>query len=424
MDADEIFELDLPPRQPEPPTEFKENPCIKVYLASALTGREGQDGSDGRIRKIIREVFEKAECLTPPYHVRYIVYDPADVTRPGTRHRPEEVYHIDFKKLVESDFALFFLNSPSYGVGVERQIAAIASVPVAWQCPDGNDVSRMFEGTFGESLFSITFRSEEELKLKLVNAIAHGGPRIFEKARRRRQIVEDLKSPKIPRSVFTRRIFLGVAIERVADETGISAYWFRELERDRDGIIAAATLTPILFHQLCRTLNGRWGFSSDGVPRFADAEDGKMGPVERISLENLYEAYVSRATITDDKIILRAWKKQVNATQQRGKTLLDEPVTAQEWVSRFQEEDKRQMAVALEVAYEKLSKIEKRSFDNLFAYCSSLQSNPNMKNVLSLWNTFQKDFKRRHRSAARKDALKPLSPEDWRDRFNKMPLDE
>ena len=117
MDGDEhSFTLDLAARGWQVPPEFIERPYLKVYLASALTGREEQKKLDDDTRAAIRDVFSRATCLPLPYCLRYEVYDPAEHTFPGTAHCCEEVYHTDFKELVDSDLALFFLNSSSSSI--------------------------------------------------------------------------------------------------------------------------------------------------------------------------------------------------------------------------------------------------------------------------------------------------------------------
>jgi len=168
IEEENVGWIDLPERNFEMPNEFKERPYIRVYLASALTGRDQEEKDfDDKVRAAIRDVFSKATCQKVPYMVKYQVYDPEEYTAPGSHHTPEEVYHIDFTELVGSDFALFYVNAASLGMGIERQIAGMGGISSAWICSEAKEVSRMFQGSFGGSMFTVKFVSIEELSLKL-----------------------------------------------------------------------------------------------------------------------------------------------------------------------------------------------------------------------------------------------------------------
>jgi hypothetical protein len=295
------FELDLPGSYPEIPLEFRCKPYIRVYLGRALTGREVDKDFDDKVCGAIKYVFSKVTLYIVPYIFEYEVYDPAEFTAPGSFHKPEQVYHIDFVELVRSDFALFYVNAASLGVGIERQISGMGGIPTAWISREVEEVSRMFQGSFGGSLFVVKFCSIDELKLKLASEISKFGPELYEKALRRRKIVHSLQKAKIPQLLFKRRIFLNIATEHIARETGIGGYWWTQIERDPSGLIAGATFTPILSCQLREILQAGCGMSDSGFPHFN--LENNLGEIEDKSLDNLYAAYSSREEITDDEVV-------------------------------------------------------------------------------------------------------------------------
>ena len=131
-EIEDVFQVDLPKPGSQMPEEFKDRPYIRVYLASALTGRDEEKGFDDEVRGAICEALSKSSVRCEANVIKYEVYNPAEHTSPGSRHRCEEVYHIDFKELVDSDLVLFYVNAGSLGMGIERQIAATGGVPAGW----------------------------------------------------------------------------------------------------------------------------------------------------------------------------------------------------------------------------------------------------------------------------------------------------
>jgi len=428
MDNSEMkFELDFPGRNPELPQEFSEKPYIKVYIASALTGREDDRDYDDRVRASIRDVFSKAAYQKVPYLIKYQAYDPAEHTSPGSSHQPEEVYHIDFKQLIGSDFALFYVNAASLGVGIERQIAGMGGVPAAWISREVEEVSRMFQGSFGGSLFKVKFCSLEELKLKLANEVSKFGPELFQKALRRRQIIRSFRKAKIPQLFFKRRIFLNIPTERIAKETGIGEFWWIQIERDPSGLIAGGTFTPILSCQLREILRAGCGMSDCGFPHFN--LENNLGEVEDQSLDNLYETYISRKDITDDEVVRHVWENHSSKKFPNEDNTLWEsnaPVSKEEWLLRIcecekimrEEQENGRISRVLQINLKTLSDTHRKSVDTLCAFLCTVNQVSD-QNLTRLWKHFLKDIE--DKTAARGgDATKMrlYSVEDWRNLFN------
>lgn len=415
-----VGRIDLPGTNSMLPEEFKDRPYIRVYLASALTGREEEKGSDNEVRGAICEVLSKASVQGEAYVIRYEVYNPAEHTSPGTTHPCEEVYLIDFKELVASDFALFYLNAGSLGMGIERQIAAMGGMPAAWICPKKEQVSRMFQGAFGGSLFSVEFDVVDELSLKLGNAIAQYGSEIFAKARRRREIIRQLQCQEIPKRIFRKRVSLNITNRQLARETGIQPFWWEQLQRDGSGLLAATTFTPIIFFQNAEILEGRWEISESGFPFFHVESD--LGQAQKTSLDNLYDAYISRPERVDDDVLLGMWAEYHWHAGQTGDTLWKngEVVSKEEWLRRIGECEKNTVIRVVQLDSAQLPDTHRRSLDSLYVFLGHPKRISD-ENLRRLWRHFKKDIE--EKEAARgedKSKLGPYSVEDWRNLFNRL----
>ena len=60
--------------------------------------------------------------------------------------KPEEIYILDRWRIAESDFIIMNLDSPSFGVGQEAEIACSMGIPIIAFHYAGNDISRMIRG--------------------------------------------------------------------------------------------------------------------------------------------------------------------------------------------------------------------------------------------------------------------------------------
>lgn len=336
-ETEDVFQVDLPKPGSQMPEEFKDRPYIRVYLASALTGRDEEKCFDDEVRRAICEVLSKSSIRGEAYVIKYEVYNPAEHTSPGSPHCCEEVYHLDFKELVSSDLALFYVNAGSLGMGIERQISSIGGIPAGCICTKKEEVSRMFQGVFGGSLFNINFDVVEELKLKLSDEVAKFGPEILDKAHRRRKAIQEMQANEIPKMIFKRRIVLNMSNENLARETGIQPFWWEKVQRDASGLLAAATFTPILFFRNAVTLQAGWEISEIGIPSLR--ADNKLGQTEKVSLDNLYEAYVCREDLVDDEVLLSLWEEYHHQDGQNGDTLWEngKVVSKEEWLVRIKE---------------------------------------------------------------------------------------
>ena len=429
------FELDLTGSDPELPQEFCDKQYIRVYLASALTGREVDRDFDDRVRGAIKEVLSKVTLHRVPYLFKYQVYDPAEFTSPGSTHEPKEVYYIDFKELVSSDFALFYLNAASLGMGIERQVAAMASIPSSRINRKESEVSRMFQGAFGDSLFKLEFDAIDELTFKLGNAIARSGPELLDKAIRRRQVIGMLKDHKTPRRIFRKRVSLNISIETLARETGIQPFWWEKVQRDESGLLAASTFTPMIFFQLAEILQGRWETSEEGIPSFC--ADSGLRQTQKASLDNLYDAYVCRETPLPDELLLSLWQIYQRQIREINKNLWenDKVVSKEEWIVSIDEHEKAyrkehekdRLVQVLGLNIKELKNPDSSSLDSLTEILAD-KTRLSDQTIIRLWKHYKKNVKKkkaaRSPSSGEDGNLRQYSVEDWRDLFNLLHLND
>jgi hypothetical protein len=184
-------------------------PIIRVYLAGPLTCVNEIDTQDcNAIRKITKQVLGSYDHQG----VRFKVYDPADVTQPGSNHTAEQVYEVDYRNVVDADLVIFHVNRPSLGVGEESQIAATSLVPRVTIKKRGVDVSRMFDGTFTPAI-KIEYGSHAEYEKALSEHLVEIAEHAIKSASQRRPLMEQFEKMQLGRFVFRQRIKNRVRIE-------------------------------------------------------------------------------------------------------------------------------------------------------------------------------------------------------------------
>ncbi len=72
-------------------------PRIRIYAAGPLTNIDEDATNDClAVRGILKRVFAAYEYQG----IRFEVYDPGDVTQPGSQHTAEEVYELNYEQSV------------------------------------------------------------------------------------------------------------------------------------------------------------------------------------------------------------------------------------------------------------------------------------------------------------------------------------
>lgn len=423
MDKDEdTFEVDLPDDNFELPDEFRDAERFKVYLASALTGIEKTKSEyDAKIRSVISEALTKSRYCG----LGYDVYDPGENTPPGSMHSAEQVYVRDFEKTIESDLVVFYLNRGSLGMGEEAQIAAGATIPKVVIYKQGENVSRMFDGIFNPTLFTVAFSSVGDLEQQLSHAIAVNGANLLEAAVKRRRILKDAMNHKLPKFIFKRRVYLNLTIDVLAEQTGIAAYWLTEIQRDQQGR-KAAMLTWIQLQRIKQTLDAVLDLKEDGRIALKPRDEDRLFESADQALESFYDAYAGRERVTDDEVILSVWNEYLRQKKDSTEPLLAEShvVTEGEWLERFQDQEKDTLAQTLGINIEKMSPIMKESFESLWQFRESA-GHLDKTIVSKLWDDFSKHVERPKRAAREgRENPKPYTIKDWREAFDGLTLND
>jgi transcriptional regulator with XRE-family HTH domain len=237
-----------------------------------------------------------------------------------------------------------------------------------------------------------------------------------------------MQANEIPKMIFKRRIVLNMSNEDLARETGIQPFWWEKVQRDASGLLAAATFTPILFFRNAVTLQAGWEISEIGIPSLR--ADNKLEQTEKVSLDNLYEAYVCREDLVDDEVLLSLWEEYHQQDGQNGDTLWKngKVVSKEEWLVRIKEIEttiherceKNRIIRLLQFDLKILPDIHRTSLGNLYVFLGEVNRISD-ENLLRLCKHFKKDIAK---SIAARDGdesnLRPYSVKDWRHLFKQQ----
>lgn len=293
---------------PEPPAsvvaktyEMFDPPLFNVYLASALTGRTLEEqAADATHRGTIVEVLENYDYLG----LICKVYDPAKITPPGSIQTSEEVYMLDHAQTANADLVVFYLNAPSFGIGMEAHIAADACVPRVLIRPNGVPTSRMILGEINPTIADIQFRNPEDLEKKLSEAMGEIMGYLYERTLPRREVISDglLGRSNLSKHIFCQRILKGLTLEEMAVRTSMQPYWLAGIEKDAKKCF---TITDMQLESITNVLDSEIEII-DGRFKIKPKEHDLPSPVTN-SLRNLYQLVISRAKPLSDESILREW---------------------------------------------------------------------------------------------------------------------
>jgi hypothetical protein len=113
----------------------------QAYLSSALTLPDAQ--TRDRIKSLNSLIKKWLEEATDSF-----IYLPQEYSDPsrGDKMKPEEIYILDRWRIAESDFIVMNLDTPSFGVGQEAEIACSMGIPIVAFHYKGNLVSRIIRG--------------------------------------------------------------------------------------------------------------------------------------------------------------------------------------------------------------------------------------------------------------------------------------
>lgn len=309
-------------------------PLFNVYLASALTGRTVEEQSeDATYRGRIVDVLEHYDYLG----LFCKVYDPAKHTPPGSIETSEEVYVRDQGRTANADLVVFYLNAPSFGIGMEAQIAADACVPRVLIRPDGVATSRMILGAINPTIADIQFINLEDLEKKLSEAMGDIMGFLYECTLPRRKIISEGRFGRsnLSKYVFCQRILKQITLEEMATRTGMQPHWLAEIEKDAK---KCCTLTTLQLELIAEVVESTFEMNDTDPLKMKPKECDLPGPVKD-SLRNLYEFTTSKDKPLSDESILREWaiywEEDVLPVKEAARGEAKE-LTVKDWKKRFE----------------------------------------------------------------------------------------
>ncbi len=276
-------------------------PVLNVYLAGPLTNNDLCTDCDCRkVREIVKLLFGSYEYNG----IHFNVYDPGDITAPGTTHSPEEVYELDHERTVTADLVVFHVNVPSLGVGCECQISADASSPKVIIAKKGAPLSRMFVGVYSATLAKIEYENPDDVEMELSSQLPSIASLAVESARRRRPVMEAFAELKLGRVIFRQRILHNVSLEELAKETDTSPRWLQRLERVP--AVAACCSSVRLKRIADVTQCYLHSANPDNIFTLKPSDDS-LSREEKESLDNLIEFIFSRDDRYPEDRVFRLW---------------------------------------------------------------------------------------------------------------------
>jgi len=312
-------------------------PVLNVYLAGPLTN------NDKCVDCLCREVREIVKRLLGSYEyngVRFHVYDPGDITSPGTAHTPEEVYELDHERTMTADLVVFHVNAPSLGVGCECQIAADTCSPKVVIARNGTPLSRMFTGVHSETLATIEYEQPRDVEMQLSQWLPTIARRAAESAQSRRPIMQAVAESRLGRVILRQRIVNNVPLEDLAARTNIKVRWLRRVERVPE---LAACCTLAMLMRIADVVGCYLQLTNPGNLPVLKPSDDSLGPSDKQSLDNLVEYALGRGDGCADDRSFRLWNQYREECQEENSLLTvahregeHRVVTVDEWRNRDQ----------------------------------------------------------------------------------------
>jgi len=281
-------------------------PRINVYLAGPLTNNDPvlQEECDAA-RTILKRLLRGYDYLG----MRFEVYDPGDVTQPGSTHIDEEVYTLDYERTVSADLVVFHVNSPSLGVGCESQIAADAIAPRVTISKRGVAVSRMFKGISCPSIVEFEYSNCSELELSLSRSLLQIARRTVDAAHRRRRLMALCAEANVGQMMFSQRIIQGIPLKALSERTNMKEFWLERLEHNP---LLGMCVTNIQLASIAEVVNCFVKTVHNQVSSLVSRDE--LLQEEKQSLSNLVE-YIRHSPIPNSETeVFRVWKDYVESS--------------------------------------------------------------------------------------------------------------
>lgn len=276
-------------------------PVINIYLAGPLTHADSAIQKECvAVRAAVKSAFHNYDYLGIKFHV----YDPAEVTAPGTDHTAEEVYITDHKCTVCADLVFFVVTAPSLGVGIEAQLSASATTPRVILRNSSSPSSRMFSGLCTSTIAEIVYDNPMDVMIGLLQKRTDICSAAIESAERRRPHFEYVKNQRSGQKFFMQRVRKSIPIAELAKKTDIPEFWLREIERCPE---LACTLSIMNIQRIADVLGCT--VKCQGQTFELIEHDVNLIPLQLESLENLVRHLNSRKTPFNEDRAFRIWDR-------------------------------------------------------------------------------------------------------------------
>lgn len=312
---------------------------LHAYLASPLTNLDEPVKIENEaVRACIRTLFGRYEFQG----VQFQVYDPGEVTPPGTKHTDDEVYVMDHHQTSQADFVIFLVLAPSLGVGMEAQIAADCNLPRLVVSKKGTAISRMFRGLFCPTIAWIEYENVADAREQVGRQLPVIASAAVKSAIGRRAQVREFCAEQIGVQVLKSRLVQGISLPQLAEMTDIREGWLQRLEWDP---CLAAGLTLIQFHRIANVLRAKASISTTGLPTLrAGQSQPELTRRQLDSLETLVEFVQQGRQSIDDTRVVAIWRDYILQGVGTLQGVAQEPdpdeftVTVEEWRGRYESE--------------------------------------------------------------------------------------
>ncbi len=238
----------------------------RAYLATALTGLRPEER---------REVFDLSDLIERTCSGSGIsLYQPRLATDPvkNAQVQAREVYLTDRERVVTSDLIVALCTQPSYGMGMEIQLASGAGVPILLLFKKGFGLSKMVTGSLGHS-HAIDFTDGLDLAERLLSTFESIKPHL----ERRRRSIDHIQGETFPSRLKDVRERSNYSPETLAAVSGISQARIEDLEL-RDEKVSQPTVSEV--RQLVNSLGVHASYLLGETPPISD-------PVALSSIKNL-----------------------------------------------------------------------------------------------------------------------------------------
>jgi transcriptional regulator with XRE-family HTH domain len=188
-----------------------EDPPIpyRAYLASALTGLSGES------RELV--ISAHTEIRRACTSLGMTVYDPMEHTDPinFSEVSAGDVFLADRREVLSSDVLLALITEPSFGEGMELELARSTLLPVLLIVDGDKSLSKMVLGAPGVK-HTVRFSDPSELFTAVVSGLRTLNPKLVE----RRLLVKQALTNVVGRNIRRLRDSVGMSVTELAQTVG------------------------------------------------------------------------------------------------------------------------------------------------------------------------------------------------------------